>query len=117
MIDFQLAYLDPYLLEKIFTKVFSFIFIIISKKPFQLDTKSYFRMQQTCRGMAEFIRKNCNISVHMRGEKKASYRVEFDRNEPPQLRWLNGSVFDLNASEMEIEAFYGIRIDSIDLPG
>lgn len=104
MIDFQLAYLDPYLLEKIF-KGFFFYFHYYIQKTFPAWYQELFPYAADDRGMAEFIGKNCNISVHMRGEKKASYRVEFDRNEPPQLRWLNGSVFDLNASEMEIEAF------------
>lgn len=73
--------------------------------------------------MDEFIRASRNISVHMWGEKNASYCVEFDRKEPHQLRWFDGSVFDLdgtlplNTREMDIEVFYGIRLDVLHLPG
>lgn len=91
---FPLNTLDRHLLERVFTKV-SPLIILFPIRTFQLDGNSYFRLQQTCRDVKEFIQKNKNICVHLRDSR--------------QRRWL------LNLDSDLLGSFYGYRLDTLDI--
>lgn len=63
-----------------------------------MNDKSYCRLQQTCRDLAEFIRNNRNISVK-------SHRTLFYGNREDEL------------SDIDKEGMYAVRFDCLHLPG
>ena len=111
MTDFPLIELHRILLEKVITKVFLLIFCV-HKIFFQLKDKSYFRLQQTCRGVREFIHSCRKISVHMESITFASVKDFYCHDSVAQFslrtigqKWL-----------VDADSLYGVRLKSINLP-
>lgn len=100
MSGFLLLTIHPTLLERVTNKV-SFSSYPNLEKFFQLEEDSYFRIQQTCSDVYNFIRTNPNISVHIK--ELECYR-RYDRN---IQSW----------STQQIEKFYGTRLEWIEVAG
>ena len=81
-----------------------------------MEEKSYFRLQQTCRGMNEFIRKSQNISVQVDGVRKVKCLVNFHRLGEDRRRHLD-TMFRPAYSKydyvIDIENLYGTRLAAI----
>lgn len=108
---FRLADLDTFLLEKVITKVFIYLFLL-SYEIFQLEGKSYFRLQQTCREMKEFIRKNRNISVYVDDIvflELIGSSCQF-HSTGSTMKWRAKKLFDM-------EGLYGTRLRGLHTPG
>ena len=76
MAGFPLSTLNPILLEKVIQKVcFNSLFLII--RTFQLDLKSYYRLQQTCPKMMDFILTTPKLSLSIWSNRR--YGLEYNR--------------------------------------
>lgn len=100
MDKFPLFDLNPNHLESVINKVFLHS-IFCTRSAFQLEDKSYFKLQQTCRDVGDFIRSSSNISVHLHG--------------PYYLNWddkTSSYIFDAYhcQSTFDVDAFYATRL-------
>ena len=102
MAAFRFAELDPVLLEKIITKVLFLCIFLLKERIFQVESKSYFRLQQTCHGVEEIIRRSPNIRIHLDG----IYNFRFNKD---TTSWRLSSV--------DINVFQGIRIKTVSVDG
>lgn len=104
MAALRLGGLDPCLLEKVITKVP--IYLFPSRVHFQLDKKSYFRLQQTCHWVNEFVRRSRNISVFLFG----SYSLMLGKDGSPRLHQFKSMDAQMNIQWIEMEEHYGLRV-------
>lgn len=104
MAGFPIFDLNPVFMEKVINKVFLFSTFFYFDV-FQLKEKSYFRIQQTCRGMGEFIRNSSNISVLIGG----IYYPFWD--DERQCYAFNSTSY---SGRYPVEALYGTKIRSIE---
>lgn len=102
MAAFRFAELDPVLLEKIITKVLYLCIFLLKERIFQVESNSYFRLQQTCHGVKEIIRRSPNIRIHLDG----IYNFRFNKD---TTSWRLSSV--------DIDVFQGIRIKTVSVDG
>lgn len=114
MSPFQLLSVDDNMLEKIIEKVFypHIIKFIVEKSIFQLQPKEYFLLQQTCRGVKEFILSTRNVSIWLWGE----YYITFKKDKKSQWQLYccrNGLALKLK----NLEVFYGLRLATMISPG
>ena len=100
MAGFALFSLPPILLEKVITKVTLSLLRFISKEMFQIDSKGYFRLQQTCHSVGEFIRQCGNISVRLFGY---DYYAQIDKSQVYSLRLKHGA-------SIHLDWLYGIKM-------
>lgn len=104
---FPLLHLIPAYLDKVISK--DFLFCFLDKKLFQVpEGKSYCRLQQTCRGIAEAVRNSRHISFHL--TSKDCYVIRFDKEE---LTW--ESLCSKKGNALDAEGFYGIRANVISI--
>lgn len=75
-----------------------------------MEAGSYFRLQQTCRGVYDFIRTSRNISVHLSGK----YYLAFKRD---TRSWQFGSAEGPGEGRMDEETLYGTRLEELRLCG
>lgn len=83
-------------------------FIFNPGKIFQTKEKSYFRLQQTCHGVNEFIRSRKNISVHIYW----LLLFQWEKNEASHI-FCGGRTLD-RMVEIEDDALYGTRFRSLE---
>ena len=103
MVDFLLFQLNPDLLQKVIYKV-----LLLTFSPplctFQLNANSYFRLQQACRGVGQFIRTCQNICIHEEGRYVLCSK---DGQSSYHLYHLGHRTY------IDVECFYGTRINQL----
>lgn len=82
------------------------LLLILKLIAFQLKENSYYRMQQTCRGVGEFIRKSPNVSVHI----DRAFSTRWDSKKSCYI--FERYYGDLKRCD-NIEALYGTNVSSI----
>lgn len=104
--------LTPMHLEKVVNKVSLFSLFSSIKIIFQLQEKSYFRLQQTCRDMNEFIQNSRNISVRVERHLELHYTRTDD------LWQLRSDRRDRTRKQVciDVKSICGVRLSSIQLP-
>lgn len=108
---FPLFQVPPALLEKIFTKV-PFLLLILYRL-LQFESTSYFRLQQTCRAVEEFVRTNRNIKnipVCYRG-----LRNFFSITGVHGYLRLWSEYFMFNGNTVDTESPYGVRFSGFKI--
>ena len=101
MTGFPLLTVFPTLLERIITKV-SFLVLSLSRDLFQVGVKSYFRLQQFCHEVNDFIHGSSNISARLSGG--SFYSPSFE-------------VITMDKVIGPVEVLYGIRLNNLCVYG
>lgn len=80
-----------------------------------MKAQNYCRLQQTCRGVGEFIRRSPNISVHFGGYFMPIWNKERSRYEIRSFQYRGAFPIRYRGAE-PIDSFYGTKLHAID-PG
>lgn len=108
MVPFPLLSVYPDLLGKILSKVL-FLFIILSRKIFQFEEKSYYRLQKTGKDANEFVHKCRTVVVHSREQVVVEYGEAWST-------W-GFVVSRYKATVVDVQSLYGIRLNALELRG
>lgn len=109
------------LVERIISKVFVY-FILLSGEIFQVESKSNFRLRQTCHDVKNLIETRANISVRVEGEflmkVKESSSFELCQIVYPNYYEEPFAINDYRYKEVpvDIESYCGTRLKSLSLP-